>query len=101
MTCESPHHRSVRVARLCFAGNGTGSDGAPPPRSLACPEIRSGLTDHMCRRTLCLSTPSLLAAVGWVAVGAVLFQGRITGGVRRSWVKSLFASRGFPPDVST
>ena len=40
-----------------------------------------------------------LAAVGWVAVGAVLFQGRITGGVRRSRVKSLFASRGFPPDV--
>jgi DNA-binding transcriptional ArsR family regulator len=40
-----------------------------------------------------------LAAAGWVAVGAVLFQGRITGGVRRSQVKSLFASRGFPPDV--
>jgi len=32
-------------------------------------------------------------------VGAVLLQGRIAGGFRRSRVKSLFASRGFGPDV--
>ena len=36
---------------------------------------------------------------GWVVVGAVLLQGRIAGGFRRSRVKSLFASRGFGPDV--
>jgi DNA-binding transcriptional ArsR family regulator len=40
-----------------------------------------------------------LAAAGWVAVGVVLFQGRMAGGFRRSRVKSLFASRGFGPDV--
>jgi len=40
-----------------------------------------------------------LAAGGWAAVGAVLFEGRVTGGFRRSRVKSLFASRGFGPDV--
>ena len=40
-----------------------------------------------------------LAAGGWVVVGAVLLQGRIAGGFRRSRVKSLFASRGFGPDV--
>ncbi len=40
-----------------------------------------------------------LAAAGWVAVGAVLFQGRMAGGFRRSRVRSLFASRGFGPDV--
>jgi hypothetical protein len=40
-----------------------------------------------------------LAAGGWVAVCLVLFQGRMAGGFRRSRVKSLFASRGFGPDV--
>ncbi len=40
-----------------------------------------------------------LTAGGWIAVGAILFQGRIASGFRRSRVKSLFASRGFGPDV--
>jgi hypothetical protein len=40
-----------------------------------------------------------LAAAGWVAVGGVLFQGRIAAGFRRSRVRSLFASRGFGLDV--
>ncbi len=40
-----------------------------------------------------------LAGAGWVAVGVVLFQGRVVGGYKRSRVKSLFASRGFGADV--
>jgi hypothetical protein len=38
-----------------------------------------------------------LAAAGWVAVGLVLFQGRVSG--RRSRVRSAFAKMGFGSDV--
>jgi DNA-binding HxlR family transcriptional regulator len=39
-----------------------------------------------------------LSATGWAAVGLVALQGRL-GGLRRSKVKSVFASRGFGPET--
>lgn len=39
-----------------------------------------------------------LSAVGWIAVGLVVFQGRVSGN-RRSRVKSAFAKMGFGSDV--
>jgi DNA-binding transcriptional ArsR family regulator len=40
-----------------------------------------------------------LSVAGWVAVGLVAFQGRLSGHSRRSQVKSVFAKMGFGGDV--